>query len=84
MTLFIKNFDPELSDKLKKSFRQKTLTGAIYCLIHRYYDLLNRMTFLMRENDKAKEASVTPNCRQQCAGCGANKLLCGGKCFEKR
>ena len=41
-------------------------------------------SFLMRENDKAKEASVTPNCRQQCAGCGANKLLCGGKCFEKR
>lgn len=55
MTLFIKNFDPDLSDKLKKSFRQKTLTGAIYCLIHRYYDLLHRMTFLMRENEELKQ-----------------------------
>ena len=40
--------------------------------------------FLMRENDKAMEAATTPNCRENCSGCGANKLLCGGKCFEKR
>ena len=39
--------------------------------------------FLQRENDKAMIAATTPHCRQQCSGCGANKLLCGGKCFEK-
>lgn len=39
--------------------------------------------FLQRENEKAIKASVTPNCREKCAGCGANRLLCGGKCFEK-
>ncbi len=35
--------------------------------------------FLIKENEKAKKAEATPNCRQQCAGCGSNKLN-GGKC----
>ena len=37
-------------------------------------------TFLKRENEKAKNAEVTPQCRLQCSGCGANQLI-GGKCF---
>ncbi|WP_419726523.1 TIGR03960 family B12-binding radical SAM protein [Terrisporobacter petrolearius] len=28
--------------------------------------------FLMRENDKSKEDSVTPDCRHKCNGCGIN------------
>lgn len=36
--------------------------------------------FLHREWEKAQEAVKTPNCRQDCAGCGANQLV-GGKCF---
>ena len=36
--------------------------------------------FLQRENEKAKQAATTPNCRLNCAGCGANQLV-GGKCF---
>lgn len=36
--------------------------------------------FLMQENEKAKNAQVTPQCRLQCSGCGANQLI-GGKCF---
>jgi hypothetical protein len=36
--------------------------------------------FLMKENEKAKEASTTPNCREKCSACGANKLCEGGKC----
>ena len=36
--------------------------------------------FLMRENEKAKEASTTPNCREKCSACGANTLCEGGKC----
>ena len=31
--------------------------------------------FLLRERHRAYEARVTPDCRQGCAGCGANKLL---------
>lgn len=35
--------------------------------------------FLEKENLKAHEDKVTPNCRIKCAGCGANKLN-GGNC----
>ena len=35
--------------------------------------------FLIRENEKAKQAAVTPNCREQCSNCGAQRLN-GGKC----
>ncbi|WP_270739227.1 TIGR03960 family B12-binding radical SAM protein [Massilioclostridium coli] len=38
-------------------------------------------SFLKRENEKAKQEKVTPNCRLQCSGCSANKLI-GGPCFE--
>ena len=31
--------------------------------------------FLLRERRRAYEGCVTPDCRQGCAGCGANKLL---------
>ncbi len=31
--------------------------------------------FLLRERHRAYENRVTPDCRQGCAGCGANKLL---------
>jgi radical SAM family uncharacterized protein len=37
--------------------------------------------FLKREWARAKEGVVTPNCRQQCSGCGARKFH-GGVCFE--
>ncbi len=35
--------------------------------------------FLIKENEKAHRSETTQNCRQKCAGCGANKLN-GGKC----
>lgn len=37
--------------------------------------------FLIRENEKARNAVTTPNCRLQCAGCGVTALK-GGPCFE--
>ncbi|MCC8103005.1 MAG: TIGR03960 family B12-binding radical SAM protein [Clostridiales bacterium] len=37
--------------------------------------------FLKREWKKAQEAEVTPNCRQQCSGCGA-RCYGGGVCIE--
>ena len=33
--------------------------------------------FLLREREKAYQGKVTPSCKEQCSGCGANKL--GGK-----
>jgi len=39
--------------------------------------------FFVRENEKAHGAKTTPNCREQCAGCGAN-CYGEGVCFEKR
>lgn len=37
--------------------------------------------YLLREWKRSKEGKVTPNCRMQCAGCGANQYG-GGVCFE--
>ena len=39
--------------------------------------------FLINENKKAKKAKTTMNCREKCAGCGAN-CYGEGVCFEKR
>ena len=36
--------------------------------------------FLLCEYKKALESTPSPNCRENCLGCGANKLV-GGKCF---
>lgn len=36
--------------------------------------------FLLREWERACEAEITPDCRVQCTGCGADKLYPGGKC----
>lgn len=37
--------------------------------------------FLQREWERALQGVVTPNCRQQCSGCGAAKYQ-GGVCYE--
>ncbi len=39
--------------------------------------------FLIRENMTAHAGVTTPNCREKCAGCGANSYG-KGVCFEKR
>ena len=39
--------------------------------------------FLLREWHRAKEETVTPNCRMQCAGCGARSYK-GGVCCEDK
>ena len=38
--------------------------------------------FLWRERERAYQAQITPDCRRQCTGCGADKLYPGGKCDE--
>ena len=37
--------------------------------------------FLIREWERALSEEVTPNCRQQCSGCGVKKYK-GGVCVE--
>lgn len=39
--------------------------------------------FLKREWKKARNETVSPNCRMQCQGCGANRFA-GGVCFEEK
>ncbi|MFL0251217.1 TIGR03960 family B12-binding radical SAM protein [Clostridium neuense] len=39
-------------------------------------------SFLMSENEKAKKAVVTPDCRQGCKNCGINKSFKEEECFE--
>lgn len=39
--------------------------------------------FFIHENEKAKQALTTPNCREKCAGCGIASFG-AGVCFEKR
>ncbi|MFZ2539940.1 MAG: TIGR03960 family B12-binding radical SAM protein [Oscillospiraceae bacterium] len=46
-----------------------------------HLDYMVSEKFLQNENVKAHMPITTPNCRQGCAGCGANALV-GGTCFE--
>ncbi len=39
--------------------------------------------FLLSEWERAKKGETTPNCREQCSGCGSARYG-GGVCFEKR
>ena len=39
--------------------------------------------FLIREWERAQQATVTPNCKMQCSGCGA-KSFGGGVCYENQ
>ena len=39
-----------------------------------------RTEFLWRERELAYQARITPDCRKQCTGCGADKLYTGGVC----
>lgn len=41
-----------------------------------------RPEYLWRERERAYEGVITPDCRANCTGCGANKLLAEGKCDE--
>ena len=46
-----------------------------------FIDIGVTKNFLKREWKNAMEGTVTPNCRMQCAGCGA-AVFGGGVCFE--
>ena len=65
------NIDPEFYTKRKREYTEILPWDHINSGI--------RKDFLIKENEKAKNAQTTPHCRQQCAGCGSNKLN-GGDC----
>jgi radical SAM family uncharacterized protein len=48
-----------------------------------YIDVGVSKQFLWSEYEKAKEEHITPNCRQNCSGCGA-AAFGGGVCLEER
>ncbi|MCI8442827.1 MAG: TIGR03960 family B12-binding radical SAM protein [Provencibacterium sp.] len=79
-------FHPELWEAC---MQEQGLSAAFYANRRREYgetlpwgmlDYGVTPEFLVRENRLAHEARTTPHCRQQCAGCGANRLL-GRACF---
>ena len=81
------SFQPELWEK---AFEMCRVDPSFYANRTREFDEvlpwdlldygLNKQ-FFVRENKKAHECITTPNCREQCAGCGAN-ALCKEACLN--
>ncbi|APQ96237.1 TIGR03960 family B12-binding radical SAM protein [Clostridium botulinum] len=74
----------------KESLEECNVDGDFYAYRQREYDEILpwdfvdtgvSKEFLMRENERAKNAEVTPDCRQGCKNCGVNVNL-EGECFE--
>ena len=73
-----------------EAFKECNVDGDFYAYRNRSYDEILpwdfidvgvNKKFLIEENEKAKRAEVTPDCRLGCKNCGVNVNL-GGKCFE--
>ncbi len=77
------------SDAWDKAFEECGVDKAFYANRKREFseilpwDFINvgvTKAFLQKEAQKAYESVTTQNCKENCSGCGAQKLLCGGKC----
>ncbi len=80
-------------DLWEQAFRDEGIDMEFYTRERSYKEILPwdfvdigvTKKFMMDENEKAKKAAVTPNCREKCSGCGAS-TLCKTKegcvCFE--
>ncbi len=80
-----------LYDKWLEAFEECGIDPAFYANRKREFDEILpwdhidigvTKEFFIRENKLAHESITTPNCKEKCAGCGANRLN-GGKCIEK-
>ena len=78
--------------KWVKAFEDANLTMEEYTLRERsedeilpwdFIDCGVTKAFLLRERKNAYAETVTPNCRQQCSGCGSASYK-GGVCFENK
>lgn len=76
-------------DKWMEAFSENNIDYTFYNHRERTYeeilpwdfiDVGVTKEFLKKENEKAKQAAVTPNCRQKCAGCGITRMV---KCKEQ-
>ena len=77
-------------DRWMEAFEQIGVDPDFYNLRKRSYDEILpwdhidvgvRKEFLKRESERAQKAQTTPNCREKCAGCGANSFG-AGVCYE--
>lgn len=80
-------------DAWKQAFSDCGIDMAFYTRAREYDEILPwdivdigvTREFMMKENEKAKQAATTPNCREKCSGCGAAALCSTQKgcvCFE--
>lgn len=79
-------------DRWKQAFDECGIDPSFYANRRRSYDEILpwdhldygiSKAFLQKQDELSKEAVTTPQCREKCAGCGANKLN-GGKCDALR
>ena len=76
-------------EKWQEAFDECGLTMEFYTRARDFdevlpWDMIDigvKKSFLISEAKKAEKAIVTPNCRKQCSGCGANCFK-GGVCYE--
>ncbi len=78
-------------DKWMKAFEECNVDPHFYANRRRdldevlpwdFIDIGVTKNYLKNELKKAKEASLTNDCRKGCTGCGITKFLEGGKCFN--
>ncbi len=80
-------------EKWEQAFSDCDIDMAFYTRARDYDEILPwdfvdigvTREFMISENEKAKQALTTPNCREKCSGCGAAKLCKEKKgcvCFE--
>ncbi|MBQ3391341.1 MAG: TIGR03960 family B12-binding radical SAM protein [Clostridia bacterium] len=78
-------------DRWMQAFAETGVDPDFYATREKSYDEILPWDFidcgvtkahLIRESEKARQGITTPNCREQCAGCGADKLT-GGYCHAK-
>lgn len=78
------------NDRWMSAFEKNDISISFYTTRERqldeilpwdFIDIGVTKRFLASEWEKAKQGIVTPNCREQCSGCGAVKFG-GGVCFE--
>ena len=80
-------------EKWEQAFSDCSIDMAFYTRARDYDEILPwdfvdigvKREFMMKENELAKQALTTPNCREKCSGCGAAKLCKEKKgcvCFE--
>ncbi|WP_297634056.1 TIGR03960 family B12-binding radical SAM protein [uncultured Clostridium sp.] len=74
-----------------EALEECNIDGDFYAFRERSYDEILPWDFinigvtrkyLENENEKAKKAELTQNCRKGCTGCGVNVNFKEGKCFE--